>query len=405
MLKKLVERLLRHHHPWRNISFDELSEIYVAMMLRSLSVSMTGIFVPIFLYRLHYALPEIISVFACYFTARMGLDILAAYTVARFGPKHTLVIGQILQIIASLLFLSLQTVHWPLPLLGVVWGSSASFFFIPFHVDFSKIKHRKHGGEELGYEQIMERIGYGLGPLVGGIVASLVGGQYIFLVAVIVLVIGLWPLFQTSEPVRIRQKLDYKGLEVKKIKKLLIPYFGLNVENTLCITLWPLFLAMFVLTDKAVFAEIGVLATISMAVSVFAAHAVGKTVDEFRGRALLRYGASANALLHIGRLFVSTYPMALVVNVMNEIMTVSYRLPFTKGFYDAADDLPGYRIVFISSMESLSSAAKASMWWSLVLISSVLQPHTVFVVGFACASVASLAIMSEKFKALNPKSA
>lgn len=403
MLKRLLRRLWAPRHTWRGIDFDELSEIYISMMIRSLATSMVGIFIPVYLYRLGHSLPAITSVFGCYFSVRVLLDLVAAHTTARIGPKHTLVVGQLLQIATSALFLTLPIFDWPLPLLGIFWGGAASFFFVPFHINFSKVKHRLHGGKEVSYEQIMEKIGFALGPAVGGIVAVLFGARYIFLVSAIMLVAGLWPLFRTAESTQLKQKLDFAGLPFKKIKHLIPSYIGLNVENTLCLMLWPLFLGMFILTGEDVFVGVGTMASISVFAAIVAAHAIGKTVDNRQGRPLLRYSAVANSLVYIVRIFTVSYPMALATNIANEVITLGYRLPYTKAFYDAADDLPGYRIVFISSMEIMGCMAKASMWWLLTGLALILSARQTIYIGFGIAAVASLLITTEKFKALKPK--
>lgn len=401
MLKKLLRAFLAPRHAWRGIDFDELSEIYVSMMMRSLATSMVGIFIPVYLFKLGHSLPAIASVFGCYFSVRVLLDLIAAHTTAWIGPKHTLVIGQFLQIATSALFLTLPTFGWPLPLLGIFWGGAASFFFVPFHIDFSKIKHRAHGGKELGYEQMMEKIGYALGPATGGIVATLFGARYIFLVSALMLIAGLWPLFRTAEPTKLRQKLDYAGFDYKKVAHIIPSYIGLNVENTLCLMLWPLFLGMFVITGSDVFAGVGTMASIAVIASILAAQAIGRTVDNRQGRPLLRYSAVANSLVYVVRVFTISYPMALATNIANEVITMGYRLPYTKAFYDAADDLPGYRIVFISSMEIMGCAAKATMWWVLTGLGLILSAKTTIYVGFAIAAAASLLITTEKFKALD----
>lgn len=402
MLKEILHKLLRRRHPWRDVSFDELSEIYASMMLRSLALSMIAIFIPVYLYRLDYSITAIMSVFAMYFSGRVILDIVAAHMVARFGPKHTILFGQMLQIASSALFLTLPSMHWPLLLVGFVWGASASFFYIPFHVDFSKIKHSQHGGKELGFEQIMEKTGAALGPLAGGLTATLIGPRYIFLMSIVILLAGMWPLFRTREPVRTHQKLDYTGLAFSKLKPYLTSHVGLHVENTLCLMLWPLFLAVIVIPGAGVFAKIGILASVSVFVSIMSAYIVGRTVDKHFGRKLLRISAITNGLLHLGRPFVTVYPVAFAVNFLNEMITVGYRLPYTKGFYDLADDLPGYRIVYISTMEALGCLAKAIVWWVLIIASMVVSVHQVFIFGFALAALASFLMITEKFEALKP---
>ncbi len=399
MLKKIVYRLLRHRHFWRDASFDELSELYISMMFRSLALSLMGIFIPVFLFTNGYGIPQILSFFIFFFATRAAMDIVGGLLVARVGPKHTMVVSYCSQIAAALLFLSLPNQHWPLAAPAVLWAISISFFFIAFHVDFSKVKHSKHGGKELCYVNVMERIGGALGPIVGGLVAVAFGAQYIFLAAIGLLVIGLIPLFKTSEPVQTRQRLDFKGLPLGTIKRDLFSYCALTVENNLCVMLWPLFLAAFVFTSQ-VYLKLGGLMSIGVLVSIGAAFVIGKLIDQRQGGLLLRIGTMANALIHLIRPFVSNLPMALAVGITNEVVTVGYRIPYYKGMYDAADGLPGHRIVYMVSMESFGSFTKLLVWAELYCLSFVVAPRTVLVTGFMIAAAASLLIMTERFKAL-----
>lgn len=406
MLKKVIDRLLRYRHPWRDIGFDELSEIYINALFRSLTISMSGIFVPVYMLRLSYRITDILMVYAWYFTARVAIDFIAAFTIAKYGPKHTLLTGQALQIVSSIFFLTLASMHWPIALVGILWGGSASFSYIAYDVDFSKIKHASHGGKELGFEQTMEKIGGVLGPIIGGFVATVFGPRYIFVVALLLLALSMKVLLRTKEPVRLNQKLRFRDFSVRGLlRPVLIPAAGLGVENTLSICLWPLFLGLFVLRDSSAFAKLGILASISVALAVLSAHIIGRLVDGQRGRYFLRLNATANALLHLFRPFVQTFPIALGVNMVNEVVTVGYRIPFMKGFYDSADDYPGFRIVYITVMQSFSSAFKALAWWFLVVLSLGIEARSTLYIGFVIAAFASLLLMTEKFKALNPKGA
>jgi MFS family permease len=373
------------------------------MMVRSTALSMIGIFIPIFLYRLNYSIPQILSVYGMYFTTRVALDFIAGYVTARIGPKHTLVYGQLLLIISNVLFMVLPIFHISVLIAGAVWGASASFFFIPFHTDFSKIKHKTHGGKEIGFEQIMEKVGLILGPLVGGAVASIFGSKYIFLVSIFLLIAGLWPLFQTKEPTRLKQKLDLKGFPAHDIVKHIPGYIGLNIENTLCLMLWPFYLAVVVIPTSSVLIKVGLISSAAVLASIASSYAVGKTVDNNKGRSLLRISAVSNGFIHLLRPFVTLYPVAFAVNIANEVVTIGYRLPFTKGIYDTADDFPGHRIVFICSMEVIGCISKAFAWWLLFLLSFVLPVRVLFFVGFFIAGAGSILITSEKYQSLNPK--
>ncbi len=400
MIKKIIQRLLSQRHFWREIGFDELGELYTSMMFRNTALSLVGIFVPIYLYNLGLSVGAILTFFAVFFTVRVWWDLFAGFTVARFGPKHTLLFSYLLQVLALFMFTTYQQFYWPLYLIAVVWGGANSFFYVAFHTDFSKIKHPRHGGKELGYMSIVERTGILVGPLLGGVVASLYGIEYTFLVATACFGLGTIPLLLTGESVKVRQKLDFKGLSTSKIRRDLFAYTALGVENTICMLIWPLFLALFVVVGK-VYAQVGLLVSASAIVAVFAARAIGSVTDNYKGRALLRYSAVANAALHGLRPMINAFTPALLVNVANEAVTVGYRLPFFKGMYDAADDLPGHRIVYITSMEMLASMGKAMTYWFLTFMALMLGTHEVLSLAFVVAAVASLLVMSERFKALD----
>ncbi len=403
MLKKTIHQLLRHRHFWRDVGFDELSELYMSVMLRSFSVNMTGIFVPLYMLQLGYSLTEIMMVVAWYFTFRwLFCDLLSAYTTAKIGPKHTMLIGYGLLTCSTAMFLVLPSIAWPIWLLGGVWGASMSFFFIPFHVDFSKIKHSRHGGKELGYVTMMDKLGQTLGPVMGGILASIFAPQYIFLVATAFLLISVSILMRTAEPVRLNQRLDFKSLKVDKLKRDFISVVGFGIENTLTMFLWPLYLAIFILAGSAAYLKLGVLASASIVVAILSAYVIGKLIDQRHGRILLRSTAVINAIVHLARPLMNSYPSAFATSVVNDTITVGYRMPYFKGLYDAADDLPGYRIVYIASMEIISSMAKATVWWLFVILSAVVSGKPLFVIGFIVAAIASLVIMAERFRALAP---
>lgn len=401
MLKQIIHKYLRHRHFWREHTFDELSQVYIAMLVRGISLGMTGLFIPVFLLSIGYSLTKILVIICIYFVTRTFVDIVAAFLVARFGPKHVLILGQLLFVTTSGLFLSLEVMHWPMVLLGAVWGASQSCAFVAFDVDFSKIKHSKHGGKELGYVEIMGRVGSVLGPLLGGVVSLVFGPQYIFAVSTVLMIGGLMPLLKTKEPVRTNQTLKYRDFPFEKILPQLPSFVAIHLENSLSIIGWPVYLALFVLPGATVFLKIGILASVSVAFAIISAHSIGRAVDGGNGRRVLRVSAIINSVLHICRIFVVTYPVSFAVGITNEVVTLGYRLPFFKAYYDQADDFPGHRIVFISIIESFSSSIKALVYGVLAVLSTQASPRATLTVVFSIAAVSSMIILSEKFKSFS----
>jgi MFS family permease len=400
MLKQKIKRILQKNHFWRTVGFDELSELYVSNLLRIVALGIFLVFVPYYLYHEGYSVAAIFTLFGVFMAIRVMADFAAGYYVARFGPKHAMVISCILQIVSVILLLSVPMFHWSVVLLALPWGISNSFFFIAYHVMFSKIKHTPRAGAELGHMMTYEKIGGLLGPIIGGLLGSAFGPQYIFLIATALFFGSLWPLFLTKEPVLTRQKLDFKSLPLHKIKDDLVSYCFMGVENTLCVNIWPFYVAVFVLSG-AVYAQLGALSALGVLSAILAAKAIGRLVDSEVARPVLRLSALINAGMYTVRPLVTNLGGVLAVNVVNEAVTTGYRMPFIKGIYAAADDLPGHRIAYITVMEAFSSVAKATAWFILAMLATIVSLKTVLLIGFAMAGLASLGILKERFAVYN----
>lgn len=403
MFKKFIHRLVSRKHYWRDIGFDELSELYTSMMFRSLAISLVGIFIPIYLYQLDYPIWQILLFYAMVFWFWTVSCYPVARLIAKVGPKHTILASYVFQVISMLMLVSLEDLRWPLISIALMIGLSHGFFHLAFHVDFSKVKHKEHGGKELGWLFNMEKIGAVLGPLIGGLVGYLGGGQYLFMLAIIMLFAGIIPLFITKEPTATNQKLDFKSLKVSDIKHDLISVSSLAIENNLSLVVWPLFVSVYVLSDNP-YLKLGSIASISVLISIFVIKVIGQTIDKNKGRTLLRSGVILNAILHLFRPFSGGYVSALGISLANEVLTPIYRMPFFKGMYDAADDWPGRRIVYLTALEAGNGVVKATFFTLLGILTLFNDSKEVFIVIFAAGAILSLGIMLERFKALDLRS-
>lgn len=399
MFKRLINRLLRPRHYWRTVSFDELSEIYTTQLLRSLALSLVGIFVPVYLYKLGYTIADIAAMFVVWFMARFLWSYLSAKIIGSLGPKHGMAVAVAMQIAYLSLILSLDTIGWPLWLIGIIGSFSYGLYLMAFEVDFSKIKHNEHGGKELGYLQMFERLGAVVGPLIGGLVASYFDPRYTIALAMLVLCGSLIPLFLTDEPTRKNQIIIIKGFPYRRHIRDFTVSSAFTIENVITITIWPLFLGAFVLVTNT-YAAIGLLASVSTIAALLAAYIIGKLIDEDKGKLLLNTGAIANAVLHLFRPFVTTIGQALAINMVNEPLTTMYRMPFLKGKYDASDQVPGYRIVYYMLTDWHTSFANVILWSTIFLVASFGSEKVSLQIAFAIGAIMSIVITRQKFSAL-----
>lgn len=396
MVEKIVHKVLKHRHFWRDISFDELSELYASMLLRTLAFSLIGLFVPIYLYLQGYTIREVFLYYIILYAARAVLDICSAFVVGRIGPKHTIGLSTVISVIHLVMLLTINELAWPLAVLSIVNAVAASLFFIAFHTDFSKIKDSKHGGKEIGYMTMIEKLGGILGPLVGGAIATFFDAKYTIVVAIIVLLASLVPLLLTNEIVKVHQHISFRGFPWKQQSRQIVSYSCINVENIVCILLWNFFLAL-VVFQTGTYAKIGAITAVSTALSFFFARYIGGHVDRKNGQKLLHVGVVVNSVVHILRMFVTTPAAAFGVNTVNEPITMSYRMPYVKNYYDIADSLPGFRIAFIAINEATSAFSRSLLWVGLLVASYHMSEITAIKGAFVVAAIVSLGI------ALQPK--
>lgn len=386
---------------WQEITYDELSQMYISMVFRSLGNSVISIFLPIFLYRLGYPVYIIFAFFSVWYGFMMIGSIVGAFIMARYGPKRTMGFSYVIHSSALLLLATMEHRIAPIWLVAVLFGLANGVFFVAYHVNFSKIKTRKSGGSELGYMTIVEKIGSVAGPMVGGIISTFFAPGYTFLAAILLYVGGLIPLTATGETVRLRQRLKLDKRDLAPFKRDLISAAGINMHSGINSTVWPLFLSIIVFSG-GVYMKLGILSTLSTMAMIAIAYTVGKLVDERRGRLLLRSGAVMNAIINLFRPLVASVGGVATVSLGQEVADVATRLPFTKGFYDAADRFESERITYVVMIESVSACSKSFILGLIAIVAWGL-PSLTFTVAFMLAAIASLLIMAERFAALKPK--
>ena len=399
MFKNFIHTLLARRHPWRTMKFSELAEIYTSMSLRSFGVGIIGIFVPIYLYKTGIDLHSIFYFYTVFFVVRVPLSYIDAVIVGRIGPKHSIALSTLIFVIFLALLLSLESVGWPLFVLATVFSVSNGLFFLAYHTDFSKVKDSKHGGKELGWLYIFERGGGALGPVFGGLIASLITPEATILLAISILLGSLIPLFITNEPVKVHQKIIYEGFRWRAHIHDAVSLSAFNVENVASYVLWPLLVAVTVFSDDT-YAKLGGIVGFAMVLSLFSAHMFGKFIDDKSGLPLLRYGVIINAVTHLLRPFITTASGVLAITVSNEPVTLSYRMPLIKGYYDVADSEEPYRIVYLAWTERVVAYAKCLLFVCLYGLSFWFDPLMLLRWSFLVVALLSLGILYQRFPAL-----
>lgn len=403
MIKKILYRLFERRHYWRVAGFSELAELYTSRLLRLVAANLFASVAAIYMYQLGYQIWFILAFFSVYFLWRALISVPSAYLIARIGPKQGMLVSNFLHIPAIFALTQLEgSGVAALVVYGVTQGMAVTLYTIAYHTSFSKAKHRDHAGKELGFMYIFEKIGAGLSPLVGGVIAFLFGPEATMIVAMILFVLSAGPLFLTPDPVMTKQKIIFRGFNWRATWRGMAAATAVGVDHLAVAVIWSLFVAVAVFgtASDIVYAQIGGLVTIAFIASIAFSHFYGVVIDRRQGGLLLRASVLGKTVLGIMRPFVATPLSVVLINVGNEAATTGYVMPFLKGQYDVADDLPGYRIVYMTLMEVAICCGAAVFGLVMTLLAAFLGGVPGMQVGYILAAFAMLPIMMHGFPAL-----
>lgn len=403
MLKKIIHQLLVKQHYWRTVGFMELAELYANRLLRQMAVNMTSGIIGIYMYQIGYHLWQVAAIFSAYFFMKSVSAFASAYIIGRIGPKHASLISNFIYIPSLLAMSQLQHLGGvALTIYLLAQPFAVTLWTVSYHVGFSKVKHTEHAGKELGFMYMGEKIGTALSPIIGGFVAYWFSPSIAMFVAVIMFVISAGPLFFSPESVITRQHITFRGINWRKIWRGPLSAVSVGVDAAFSGALWSLYaaLAVFGTTSNVVYAKLGGLLSIAFVASLVFSRVYGLVIDKRRGQELLRWSVVGDGALNLARIFITTPLSVVLVNVANEAFTTGYAMPYLKGQYDMADDLPGYRIVYMTLIEVAIGIGASLTMLSIVPLSYYFGDVRGLQIGYFIAAFTVLPIMAHGFPAL-----
>lgn len=245
MIQKIIHTILLRRHFWRFATFSEIAELYVARLLRVLALHMVNIFIAIFLFNLGFSLVFICLYLCLHYAVKVPLSFLASLVVARFGPKHSTLYANLLYIPSLIAFTFVASPEhvssWIALGFVVLFQSTSSVLYDYSHlVNFSKVKSVKHGGKELGYMQVVEKIASMLSPVIGGLIATLFGSVVVMIVAACLFAVAALPLLRTGEPIRTQQKMRWRGFPWRTSWRSIVGYSGAGFDIVTSGVIWSL---------------------------------------------------------------------------------------------------------------------------------------------------------------------
>jgi len=398
MFQKLITRIFSGRHYWRRVSFDEIAELYASRLITVFAANIVNMFAAVYLYKLGYSVEFIALLYMCLYLGKVPFSILVAKYAAYFGPKHGILMANILRIPSLIAFALVpfagEYAFWAVLAFGVFQQMASTFYDLCYLIDFSKVKHGEHAGKEIGTMQIVEKVAKILSPLIGGAIAAIYGPQVTIILASVMFAIAAFPLLRTVEPTRLHEKLKISGFPWQLSVPSMVSQSVSGYDFVASGLTWSLFMTLFVFGSlgDSVYAALGGLASLGVLVSVLAAWTFGQMVDRHRGGLLLTAGTIANAVIHLFRPFVTSGAGVVGVNIANETATSAYAMPFTRVMFDVADS-SGFRITYLMFIEMTVNLGAALACFVLVLSVHVLGTKEGMIAAFILAAFYELIML------------
>lgn len=401
MIRKFIHTFLLRRHFWRYATFSEVAELYVSRMLRMAALYLMNSFMSIYLYQIGYSVVYIALLWCGFYMFKTIFALPLARLIGWIGPKHAILASNIMYIPAMVGFaLVPQFGAWLLIPALMLQGISASLYTIAYNVDFSKVKNAEHAGKEIAYMNIFEKVTTGISPLIGGFIAFIWGPQVVILLAGVLFALAAAPLFRTGEPVRINQKLTFRGFPWRLFFRHSLAQFAYGFDVFSSGTVWTLYVAIVIIgmsgSSNKVYAITGMLVSVVLVVAILASYTYGRLIDRRRGGDLMKIATIANSLTHLVRPFVQSPVTVAGLNAANELATTGYMLPFTRAVFDNAD-LSGVRVTYLGVVESFSNLSASVA--ALLLAGIAMATSEVFALRnfFFIAAVVVLLVLTARF--------
>ncbi len=400
MIKSIFYRLLKGRHFWRYASFSEIAEVYASRTLRVIAMNIVAGFTSVYLYELGYSLQFIMGFWFVFYLFRAFLSFFTGYFVAHIGPKHGVLISNLLYVPALVsLGLMPEFGMTSIVLWGVFMAISATISHISYMVDFSKVKSAEHAGKEIAYMNLLEKIAIGISPVLGGIVALWFGLQIVIWLGAILFAVAAVPLLRTAEQVQTKQKIKIRGFPWKNTIRSIVAQGGIGFDIVTTGVVWSMFIVIVIFPGAGwdIYIKLGALSSVTIIAAVVASYTYGKLIDNDRGGSLLRFSVIANGFVHAFRPFVTNPAIIVGTNIVNEAETTGYNMAFLRGVFDTAD-LSGNRILYLSLSDVTLNIGSSVACATLFFLSGSFGNITGMKVYFFIAAAAVLLIGTAHFR-------
>ena len=364
----------------------ELNELYISVAIRSFSISMIGIFIPIYIYKIYYSLQAVFLAYIFYSLARMFTLPFTIYLIKKKGFKHSIMYSVPILILAYFMLYTISSYHFDINLILFIIGIADSFYWFGYHLDLSHSTTQQERGRELSVNKVVSSIFTALGPVIGGSILTFFGFKVLFVTASLLLFTSVLPLFYTPDKYEIGE-LD---LSLKNVKKLpfrdIFVFMGDSIEVIGYAVIWPLFLLFLSFNYEST----GLVYSLSFLFSLLFALAIGKASDKNR-KLSLTLASLSNSFVWLIRVFIKNILQLIVIDSFYGISRSALDISFFSSFYDKSNNKNVNRLGYIMLRELTIAITRLLFFLTIIIFSLPLH----YIVSFIALASLSYLVYKE----------
>ena len=372
-------------HP--HFHYTEMREMYISIAMRSFAGSLVGVFIPIYLYVEGFGLTFITVYYLLMHLVRLVSHVLTDSLIRRFGAKHIMAASGVLDVINMIALVMVPFWPWTVWVAMAAFGLGMGQWWSARHLQVAIASEGKNGSSDVGRVQSIAIVATVLAPAIGGVIATQFGIIYSLLLALVVIVLSLYPLFRTEEVMRFMPRRSIESLQFSFRNSVQRSMFMRGVQENVSIFVWPIFIYI-ALTSYQV---IGGVFSFSMLIGAAIAYIAGKYGDMGKNPFILRLGSYAYMLVHLARMLGRNFASILSIDIAGTIASVLVTGPYFAEYYKRAGksrDIIGY----ITNIE-VAACLGALLVWSIVMsLSLFFTDVNTLIISFFIAAGASIFI-------------
>ncbi len=285
-------------HIIRLLRNTELRELFFSLSVKSFALSLTGLFIPLYLLNdLRYSFRETVLFYLVFSLAAALVVPLAARSASKAGLKHAIAMSIPFYILFYMMLYALDTNPQLLLFSAIILACAESTFWLSYHIDFTTFADKRSMKQEVGMMFSMLIAVSLIGPLAGGILITMLGFSAVFLLTAVLLCLSIIPLFKTKD-VHQRRPFSLKNIFAKD-HRTETPHFLALGARVMGATFWIVYLFTFL----NLYTSLGLIITIANILSAMTAYYCGRLAINLKKRASFDLVVTLYGITWIVRIF------------------------------------------------------------------------------------------------------